>query len=140
MLKEFRDFAVRGNAIDMAVGIIIGAAFGAVVTSLVQDMIMPPIGWLIGKVGFSDMFVNLTGDSYPSLQAAKDAGAPVIGYGSFITTGINFLIVSFAVFMLVRWINRLRAMVVEEETKAPEVPAQEALLAEIRDLLKSQTR
>jgi|APTNR8051073442_1049403.scaffolds.fasta_scaffold16299_3 large conductance mechanosensitive channel len=140
-LKEFRDFAVRGNAVDMAVGIIIGAAFGGVVTSLVQDMIMPPIGWLIGKVDFTDMFINLTGEDYASLQAAKDAGAPVIGYGSFVTTSINFLIVAFAVFLLVRWINRLRSMVGDEpQEEAPETPPQEALLAEIRDILKKQPR
>ncbi len=108
MLKEFRDFAVRGNVIDMAVGIIIGAAFGGIVTSLVNDVIMPPIGLALGAVDFSDLFINLSGTDYPSLAAAKEAGAPVIAYGAFINTIINFIIVAFAIFIVIKQLNRLK--------------------------------
>lgn len=135
LLQEFRAFAMRGSVVDMAVGIIIGAAFGKIVSSLVDDVIMPPIGWVLGKVDFSDLFVNLSGDSYPSLAAAKQAGAPVIGYGAFINTIIHFTIVAFAVFMLIRWISRLREMAGEQAEK-PASPRQEVLLTEIRDILK----
>ncbi len=141
MLKEFREFAVKGNAVDLAVGIIIGAAFGKIVSSLVEDVIMPPIGYVLGGVDFSGLFLASNGESYPSLQAAKDAGAPVIGYGTFANTVINFLIVAFAVFMLVKWINNLRRMTGMEEdapVEAPEPPRQEVLLEEIRDLLKTK--
>lgn len=140
IVKEFREFAVKGNAVDLAVGLILGAAFGKIVSSLVDDVIMPPIGYILGKVDFSDFFLTLTGEDYASLQAAKDAGAPVIGYGMFINTVINFLIVAFAVFMLVKWINSLRRMAGAEEApaKAPEPPRQEVLLEEIRDLLKTR--
>jgi large conductance mechanosensitive channel len=109
MLKEFRTFALRGNVIDLAVGVIIGAAFGKITTSLVNDVIMPPIGLLLGRVDFSDLFVDLAGASYPSLAAAKDAGAPVIAYGAFVNTIIEFTIIAFAVFLLVRQVNRLQA-------------------------------
>lgn len=137
ILKEFREFAMRGNVVDMAVGIIIGAAFGKIVSSLVDDMIMPPIGWLMGKVDFSDLYVNLTGEDYASLAAAKAAGAPVIGYGVFINTVLHFVIVAFAVFLLIKWINRLRDMAGAAETAAAAPPPrQEVLLEEIRDLLK----
>ncbi len=108
MLKEFRDFAMRGNVIDMAVGIIIGAAFGGIVTSLVNDVIMPPIGLALGAVDFSDLFINLSGTEYPSLAAAKEAGAPVIAYGAFINTVINFIIVAFAIFIVIKQLNRLK--------------------------------
>ena len=108
MLKEFRDFAARGNVVDLAVGVIIGAAFGKVVASAVADLIMPPIGMALGRVDFAHLFVSLNGTSYPSREAAKAAGAPTINYGLFINTVIEFLIVAFAVFLLVRWINRLR--------------------------------
>ncbi|MBL8658820.1 MAG: large conductance mechanosensitive channel protein MscL [Rhodospirillales bacterium] len=140
IVKEFREFAVKGNAVDLAVGLILGAAFGKIVSSLVDDVIMPPIGYILGKVDFSDFFLTLTGEDYASLQAAKDAGAPVIGYGMFINTVINFLIVAFAVFMLVKWINSLRRMAGAEEApaSAPEPPRQEVLLEEIRDLLKTK--
>jgi large conductance mechanosensitive channel protein len=140
LLREFREFAMRGNVVDMAVGIIIGAAFGRIVGSLVDDVIMPPIGWLLGKVDFSDLFINLTGDDYPSLAAAKEAGAPVIGYGVFINTVLHFIIVAFAVFMLIRWINRLREMAGEDAAEAPPPPREEVLLTEIRDILKRQER
>jgi len=108
MLKEFRDFAARGNVIDLAVGVIIGAAFGKVVASLVADLIMPPIGMALGRVNFSNLFVSVNGVSYPSLEAAKQAGAPTINYGIFLNTMIEFLIVAFAVFLLVKQINRLK--------------------------------
>src|ERR1700741_2365569 len=98
ILKEFRELAVKGNVIDLAVGVIIGAAFGKITTSLVNDVIMPPIGLLLGRVDFSDLFVDLSDTGYPSLTAAKDAGAPVIAYGSFVNTIIEFTIIAFAVF------------------------------------------
>ena len=106
MLKEFKEFAMRGNMLDLAVGVIIGAAFGGVVTSLVNDVIMPPIGLLIGHVNFSDLFVNLSGKDYPSVAAAKAGGAPTLNYGNFINTIINFTLVAFAVFLLVRGVNK----------------------------------
>jgi large conductance mechanosensitive channel len=108
MLKEFREFAIKGNAVDLAVGVIIGAAFGAIVSSLVNDVIMPPIGRLLGGVDFSSLFVVLGHGSYPSLKAAKEAGAATINYGVFLNTVINFLIVAFAVFLLVKGMNRLK--------------------------------
>ena len=106
MLKEFKAFAMRGNVLDLAVGVIIGAAFGAVVTSLVGDIIMPPIGMVMGKVDFKDLYFALDGKVYESLDAAKKMGAPVVAYGSFINTVVNFLIVAFAIFLLVKQVNR----------------------------------
>lgn len=106
MLKEFKEFAMRGSVLDLAVGVIIGAAFGKVVSSLVDDVIMPPIGRLLGHVDFSNLFINLTDKSYDSLAAAKAAGAPTLNYGTFLNTIINFLIVAFAVFLLVRSVNK----------------------------------
>src|SRR5262245_12874521 len=108
MLKEFKEFAVKGNAIDLAVGVIIGAAFGAVVTSLVNDLIMPPIGLVAGGLDFKALFVSLDGKTYASLDEARKAAAPVLAYGSFINTLVNFLIVAFAVFIMVKQINRFR--------------------------------
>jgi large conductance mechanosensitive channel len=108
MLKEFKEFAIKGNMIDMAVGIIIGAAFGGVVTSLVKDVIMPPIGLLLGKVDFSGLFINLSGTPYATLAEAQKANAATLNYGLFLNTIINFLIVAFAVFLLVKQINRLK--------------------------------
>jgi len=107
MIKEFKEFAMRGNVLDMAVGIIIGAAFGQIVTSFVQDVLMPPIGRLLGHVDFSNLFVNLSGTHYPTIAAAKAAGAATLNYGLFLNTVINFLIVAFALFLLVRQVNRL---------------------------------
>jgi large conductance mechanosensitive channel len=119
MLKEFKEFAMKGNVLDLAVGLIIGAAFGAIVNSLVNDVIMPPVGAVLGKVDFSNLFLNLSGRAYPSLKAAKEAGAPVIGYGAFLNTIVNFLIVGFAVFQVVRVANRFK-----RDTPAPAaVPA-----------------
>jgi large conductance mechanosensitive channel len=108
MLKDFKEFAVRGNVIDLAVGVIVGVAFGAVVTSLVNDVIMPPIGRLLGGLDFKDFFVALDGKTYTSLAQAKAAAAPVIAYGAFINTVVNFLVVVFAVFLLVKQVNRFR--------------------------------
>jgi len=108
MLKEFKEFAMRGNVLDMAVGIIIGAAFGRIVTSMVEDILMPPIGALMGNVDFSNLFISLTGQRFDSLAAAKAAGVATINYGLFLNTVINFLIVAFAVFLLVREVNRLQ--------------------------------
>jgi large conductance mechanosensitive channel len=107
MLREFREFAMRGNVVDLAVGIIIGAAFGKIVSSLVNDLLMLPIGLLLGGVDFSNLFINLSGQSYASLAEAKAAGAPTINYGVFLNTVIDFVIVAFAIFLLVRFINRL---------------------------------
>ena len=106
MLKEFKEFAMRGNVLDMAVGIVIGAAFGGIVTSLVNDVLMPPIGLLLGRVDFSNLFINLKGH-YASVAAAKAAGAPTLNVGIFLNTVINFVIVAFAIFLLVRQVNRL---------------------------------
>jgi len=106
MLKEFKEFAMRGNVLDMAVGIIIGAAFGQIVNSFVQDVMMPPIGRLVGHVDFTNLFVTLSGRHYDTLAAAKAAGAATLNYGVFLNTVINFLIVAFAVFLLVRQVNR----------------------------------
>lgn len=108
MWKEFKDFAMRGNVLDMAVGIIIGAAFGKIVTSLVTDIIMPPIGLILGRVDFSNLFLNISGTHYDSLDAAKKAGAATINYGLFLNTVLDFVIVAFAVFLLVKQINRLQ--------------------------------
>ncbi len=108
MLKEFKEFAMRGNVLDMAVGIILGAAFGKIVGSLVEDILMPPIGLLLGKVDFSNLFVNLTEKEFDTLAAAKAAGAATLNYGVFLNQVINFLIVAFAIFVLIRQVNRLQ--------------------------------
>ena len=108
MVKEFKDFIARGNVMDMAVGIIIGAAFGKIIASLVTDVIMPPIGLAMGGISFADMFIVLAGQGAPTLEAAKAAGAVTLNYGLFIDTLIQFLIIAFAVFMLVKWVNKLK--------------------------------
>jgi large conductance mechanosensitive channel len=106
MLKEFKEFAMKGNVLDLAVGFILGAAFGKIVTSLVSDLIMPPIGLILGKVDFSNLFLNLSGKSYASLAEAKAAGAPTLNYGIFLNNVVDFVIVALAVFLLVRMVNR----------------------------------
>lgn len=132
---EFKKFAMRGNVIDLAVGVIIGGAFGKITTSLVNDIIMPPVGLLLGGVNFSDLYWNVSGGAYESLEAAKAAGAITINYGAFINTIINFIIIAFAVFLLVRSINSLQRKQ-EEAPKAPAPPPrQEVLLEEIRNIL-----
>lgn len=108
MLKEFKEFIMRGNVLDLAIAVVIGAAFGAIVTSLVSDILMPPLGLALGKVDFKDLFVSLNGQYYPSLAAAKTAGAPVVAYGQFINTLINFLVVAFVIFMIVKQANRFK--------------------------------
>ncbi len=133
MLKEFKAFAMRGNVIDLAVGVIIGAAFTSIVTSLVNDIIMPPLGLVIGGIDFSNFFVTLKGDSYPTLEAAKAAGAVTINYGLFLNAVLKFVIVAFAIFLVVKQINRFK----EEAPAEPAKPTRsEELLAEIRDALK----
>jgi large conductance mechanosensitive channel len=117
MWKEFKEFAMRGNVVDMAVGIIIGAAFGRIITSLVNDILLPPLGLALGKVDFSNLFLNLSRTSYTTLAQAKAAGAPTLNYGVFLNTVVNFLIVAFAIFLLVRGINRVRR---QQEAPAPE--------------------
>ena len=142
MFNEFKKFAMRGNVIDMAVGIIIGAAFGSIVRSLVDDVIMPPIGLLLGKVDFSNLFLVLKKGAeagpYATVALAKEAGAVTLNYGVFINTVVSFLIVAFAVFLLVRGINKLRTKEEEAPKEPPPPPKQEVLLAEIRDLLKQR--
>src|SRR4030095_13645612 len=108
MLKEFKEFVMRGNVLDLAVAVIMGAAFGSVITSLVGDVIMPPVGLLTGGMDFKDLFVPLNHETYANLAAAKTAGAPVIAYGAFLNTVINFLIVAFAIFLLVKQVNRFK--------------------------------
>jgi large conductance mechanosensitive channel len=138
VMQEFREFAMKGNVIDMAIGIIIGAGFGKIITSLVNDVIMPPIGLLLGNADFSDLYINLSGTAYTSLAEAKAAGAPVIAYGLFINTVLDFAIVAFAVFIMIRQVNRLKRKE-EVKTSAPPAPSrEEQLLAEIRDLLKKR--
>ncbi|MGB9594578.1 MAG: large conductance mechanosensitive channel protein MscL [Anaerolineae bacterium] len=122
MLKEFKEFAMRGNVVDMAVGIIIGAAFGKIITSLVNDIIMPPIGLLLGGVDFSNLYLNLSGGSYPSLAEAKAAGAATVNYGVFLNTVIDFIIVAFAIFLVVRAINRMRRQPAPAEPTTKECP------------------
>jgi large conductance mechanosensitive channel len=116
MLKEFKEFALRGNVLDLAIGIIIGGAFGKIISSFVSDILMPPIGLLLGNVDFSNLFINLSGGRYASLAAAQEAGAATINYGLFISSVIDFIIVAFAIFLLVRQVNRLQRK--EEETPA----------------------
>jgi len=135
VFKEFKEFATRGNVLDLATGFILGAAFTAIVSSLVDDIIMPPIGMILGNLDFSSMYVNLAGGEYASLAAAREAGAPVIAYGLFINAVIKFLLVAFALFMLVKQFNRFRK---KEEAAPTAPPAQEVLLTEIRDLLKQR--
>ncbi|WP_367401626.1 large conductance mechanosensitive channel protein MscL [Geoalkalibacter halelectricus] len=136
MVKEFKEFAMRGNVVDMAVGIIIGAAFGGIVTSLVNDVIMPPIGKVMGGVDFSNLFITLGAGDFASLAEAQAAGAATINYGIFINTLINFLIVAFAVFLLIKVINNMKRKEEAAPAAPPEPSVEQKLLAEIRDLLK----
>lgn len=108
MLREFKEFVMRGNMIDLAIGIILGAAFGKVVTSLVTDILMPPVGLALGRVDFANLFISLNGQRYPTLQVAKTAGAPTINYGIFFNTILDFIVVAFVIFLVVRQINRMR--------------------------------
>lgn len=108
MFKEFKEFAVKGNVVDLAVGVVIGGAFGKIVTSLVNDILMPPIGLILGRVDFSNLFINLSGEHYSSLAEAQAAGAATLNYGIFLNNVINFLIVSFSIFLVIRQLNRFR--------------------------------
>jgi large conductance mechanosensitive channel len=136
MLKEFRDFAMRGNVLDMAIGVIIGGAFGKIISSLVSDVLMPPIGLLMGKVDFSSLFLNLSGTPQPSLTAAKAAGAPTINYGVFLQATFDFIIIAFVIFVLMKQMNRFKK---EAPPAPPAGPTnEEKLLMEIRDALKGR--
>jgi large conductance mechanosensitive channel len=141
MVQEFKEFAMKGSVIDLAVGVIIGAAFGKIVTSLVEDVINPVLGLLVGRVDFSNLYINLSGKDFASYADAKKAGAAVIGYGMFINAAIQFLIMALIIFLMVRFINRLRRA---EPAPVPvlvvEPTREEALLTDIRDLLKTQSR
>lgn len=140
MLKEFREFIARGSVIDLAVGVVVGAAFTAIVNSLVSDILMPPLGLLLGGIDFSNFFITLKGTgSYPSLEAAKAAGAVTLNYGQFINAVIRFLIVAWAIFILVKQVNRIYRKPAAPATPAPP-PKQEVLLTEIRDILKQSAR
>jgi large conductance mechanosensitive channel len=122
MLREFKEFAMRGNVLDMAVGIVIGVSFGRIVTSLVNDVIMPPIGLLLGRVDFSNLFLNLSGTSYPSMADARKAGAAVIAYGTFLNTVLDFIIVAFVIFLLINQLNRLKKQPAPADPTTKECP------------------
>lgn len=132
MLKEFKEFAMRGNVMDLAIGVIIGGAFGAIVNSLVNDVVMPPIGLLLKGVDFKQLFFSLDGNSYDTLEKAKAAAAPVVAYGQFLNAIINFLIIAFVIFLVIRQINRFSKVA---DLGATGPTPQEKLLTEIRDLL-----
>ncbi len=136
MLKEFREFAMRGNVVDLAVGVIIGAAFGKIVTSMTNDLIMPVVGLILGKVDFSNLFVSLGDADYNTLKEATDAGAPVLRYGVFANTILDFVILAFIIFLMVRAMNRMKAAAPPPPPPGP-TPDQQ-LLTEIRDLLKGR--
>ncbi|MDW3096716.1 large conductance mechanosensitive channel protein MscL [Pyruvatibacter sp.] len=138
MFKEFRDFIARGNVIDLAVGIVIGSAFTAIVKSLVNDVVMPPIGLILAGVDFSTLFLPLDGKTYESMAAATEAGAATINYGLFFNAVISFLIVAWVVFLIVRSINKMKKAEEEAPKEDPAPPREEVLLEEIRDLLKTQ--
>ncbi len=133
--KDFKDFIMRGNVMDLAVGVIIGAAFGKIVTSLVNDILMPPIGKIVGNVDFSELFISLSTNQYPSLDAAKKAGVATINYGLFLNNVVNFIIIAFCIFVIVRQVNRFQ----KAKDAAPVAPTrQEQLLEEIRDELRAK--
>lgn len=137
-IKEFRDFAMRGNVVDMAVGVIIGGAFGKIVTSLVSDIIMPAISTLTGGLDFTSLFVALDGEHYDTLAAAQEAEAAVLTYGTFIQNIVDFLIIALCIFLVIKGINKLSKKPEPEPAPAPEPTAEEKLLTEIRDLLKEK--
>jgi len=139
MLKEFKEFAMKGNVLDMAIGVIIGGAFGKIVSSLVSDVLMPPLGLLMGKVDFSSLFIDLSNTSPASLAAAKAAGAPTLNYGVFLQSVFDFLIIAFVIFMLVKQVNRFKNEAPPPPPPAPPVASnEEKLLMEIRDLLRGR--
>ena len=136
-IKEFKEFAMKGNVMDMAVGVIIGGAFGKIVTSLVSDVIMPLVGKATGGVSFTDLFVNLGEGEYKTLAEAQEAGAAVLAYGQFIQNIIDFIIIAFCIFLMIKAMNKMKKEK-PAEPEAPAGPTQEELLTEIRDLLKKQ--
>lgn len=138
MFKEFKAFAMKGNVVDMAVGIVIGGAFGKIVSSFVNDVLMPPIGLIAGNVDFTKLFVNLGAAGHESLAAAQEAGAPVLTYGNFLQTVVDFIIIAFAIFMVVKAMNAAKAKEEEAPAAPPKPSAEETLLGEIRDLLKTR--
>ena len=139
MLKEFKEFAMKGNVLDMAIGVIIGGAFGKIVSSLVSDVLMPPLGLLMGKVDFSSLFIDLSQTSPASLAAAKAAGAPTLNYGVFLQSIFDFLIIAFVIFMLVKQVNRFKNEAPPPPPPPPPGPTnEERLLMEIRDALKGR--
>jgi len=137
-IKEFKEFAMKGNVMDMAVGVIIGGAFGKIVSSLVDDVLMPIVSVITGGVDFTNLFVSLDGKEYATVAAAKEAGAATLAYGQFIQNIIDFLIVAFCIFLMVKAMNKLTAKKEEAPAPAPEPSAEEKLLGEIRDLLKKK--
>jgi large conductance mechanosensitive channel len=137
MIKEFREFAMKGNMVDLAVAFILGAAFSALVSSLVQDIFTPIIGWIFGGVDFSNLFIQLAGEQQDTLAAAQEAGA-TIAYGNFINVLISFLIVAWILFLIVKGMNRMKRQQEEAPAEPPPPPKEEVLLGEIRDLLKAQ--
>jgi len=139
MLKEFKEFAMKGNVLDMAIGVIIGGAFGKIVSSLVSDVLMPPLGLLMGKVDFSSLFIDLSRTSPPSLAAAKAAGTPTLNYGVFLQSVFDFIIIAFVIFMLVKQVNRFKKEAAPPPPPPPPGPTnEEKLLMEIRDLLENR--
>lgn len=138
MLREFKEFALRGNVVDMAVGIIVGAAFSKIVTSLVNDVVMPPMGLLMGNVDFSQLYIDLSGGDYPSLVAAQAAGAATVNYGLFINTVLDFLILALVIFLVIRAMNRLKRRAEAAPAEEPKPFSEVQLLTEIRDALKSR--
>ena len=136
VFQEFKEFASKGNVVDLAVGVIIGGAFGKIVSSFVEDIVMPPIGLLVGRVDFKELYVSLSGGSYPSLAEAKKAGAVTLNYGSFLQNVLTFLIVAFSVFLIVKGVNRFKRA---QEAAPPTGPSKEVqLLTEIRDSLQNK--
>lgn len=135
MFKDFKEFAMKGNVMDLAIGVVIGGAFGKIVTSLVEDVIMPLVGLLLGKVDFTNLFVTLSGGTYATLEEAKKAGASTLNYGLFINNIVSFLIITLSIFLVVRALMSMKKKA-EEAPAAP--PAQEVLLTEIRDILKAK--
>ena len=138
MLKEFKEFVIKGSVLDLAVGVIIGAAFGKIVASFTSDLLMPPIGLLVGKIDFSNIFINLSSTPVATIAEAKAKGVPTMNIGLFLNATIDFLIMAFVIFLIVKQVNRLKAAPAPAAPAAP--PKQEVLLEEIRDLLKGSRR
>jgi large conductance mechanosensitive channel len=137
MWKEFKAFILRGNVLDLAIAVVIGAAFGKIVSSIVSDVLMPPIGLLAGRMDFSNLFIDLSGTGYATLAAAKAAGAPTLNYGLFLNTLIDFLIIAFVIFMVMKAANKVRRKEADKPAAPPEPTTSEKLLMEIRDLMKA---